>query len=116
MAKCALGWEWVHSSKGRGWGKAIARDVLGQHNVAGGRTFRKRRFSCTSAEGQRVSEKSTRNNLNYAVESRAARNCSVSRPQCQLCPAILLKSGAIHVNQCRRWRFQIVLQSRETMG
>jgi hypothetical protein len=33
-----------------------------------------------------VSEKSTRNNLNYTVESRAARNRSVFRPEFQLCP------------------------------
>jgi hypothetical protein len=63
-----------------------------------------------------VPENSKKNVLDYAVESRAARNCPVSRTQCQLCPAILLKSGTIHANQCRKWRFQIVLQSRETMG
>jgi transposase InsO family protein len=33
-----------------------------------------------------VSEKSTRNNLDYTVESRAARNRSVFRPEFQLCP------------------------------
>jgi hypothetical protein len=82
----------------------------------GGRTFQKHRFSSRSIEEQGVSENSKRNALNCAVESRAAQNCSVSRPQCQLCPAILLKSGTIHANQCRKWRFQLVLQSRETTG
>ena len=33
-----------------------------------------------------MSEKSTRNNLDYTVESRAARNRSVFRPEFQLCP------------------------------
>ena len=32
-----------------------------------------------------MSEKSTRNNLDYTVESRAARNRSVFRPEFQLC-------------------------------
>jgi hypothetical protein len=42
-----------------------------------------------------VSEKSTRKAPNYAVESRAARNRSILRPELQLCVAILLKSGII---------------------
>ena len=33
-----------------------------------------------------MSEKSTRNDLDYAVESRAARNRSIFRPELQLCP------------------------------
>jgi hypothetical protein len=54
-----------------------------------------------------VSEKSTRNDLDYVFESRAARNRSIFRPELQLCVAILLKSGIICANQGRKRRFQI---------
>jgi len=53
-----------------------------------------------------VSEKSTRKAPDYAVESSAARNRSVFRPQLQLCVAILLKSGIICANQDQKRRFQ----------
>ena len=54
-----------------------------------------------------MSEKSTRKAPDYAVESRAARNRSIFRPELQLCLAILLKSGIICANQGRKRRFQI---------
>jgi len=54
-----------------------------------------------------VSEKSTRKAPDYAVESSAARNRSVFRPQLQLCVAILLKSGIICAKQDQKRRFQL---------
>ena len=46
-----------------------------------------------------MSEKSTRKALDYVVESVAARNRPVFRPELLLCMAILLKSGIIRANQ-----------------
>ena len=54
-----------------------------------------------------MSEKSTRKAPDYAVESSAARNRSVFRPQLQLCVAILLKSGIICAKQDQKRRFQV---------
>jgi len=66
----------------------------------GGSVLRRR-----TKEEERVSEKTTRGDLDYAFESRAARNRSVFRPELQLCLAILLKSGIISANQGRKRRF-----------
>jgi len=47
-----------------------------------------------------VSEKSTRKAPDYAVESRAARNRSVFRPEFQLCPC---HTAEERYNSCEPW-------------
>jgi len=74
-------------------GNAIARDDVGQHNVPGRPNIPKHRFSTDQLEEQGVSEEFEEERSQLRVGVQAAQNCSVSRPQCQLCPAILLKSG-----------------------
>jgi hypothetical protein len=69
---------------------------------AGGRTPEARAVGIRIAEergGERVSKNSTRNDLDYTLKPRMARNRGVFDPNGSFALAILLKNGTIQANR-----------------